>query len=110
MTVPGRGRPTGPAAPTSRACTTCCGPASVAVIGAGRRRGSVGREILHNIVAGGFAGPVYPVNPRGRSMEGLACLRSAADLPEGVDLAVIAVPPAAGAAVAAHAAAAACAR
>jgi acyl-CoA synthetase (NDP forming)/RimJ/RimL family protein N-acetyltransferase len=68
-------------------------PESVAVVGAGRRRGSVGREILHNIVAGGFAGPVYPVNPRGRSMEGLSCLASVADLPVGVDLAVIAVPP-----------------
>ncbi|HSR85443.1 MAG TPA: bifunctional GNAT family N-acetyltransferase/acetate--CoA ligase family protein [Streptosporangiaceae bacterium] len=68
-------------------------PESVAVIGAGRRRGSVGREILHNIVAGGFAGPVYPVNPRGHSMEGLTCLASAPDLPFGVDLAVIAVPP-----------------
>jgi len=70
-------------------------PASVAVIGASRRRGSVGREILRNIVAAGFAGPVYPVNPHGRSMEGRACLASAAELPLGVDLAVIAVPPAA---------------
>jgi len=69
-------------------------PDSVAVIGAGRRRGSVGREILHNIVTGGFPGPVYPVNPHGRSMEGLTCLTSAAELPFGVDLAVIAVPPA----------------
>jgi len=68
-------------------------PASVAVIGAGRHRGSVGREILHNIVTGGFAGAVYAVNPRGHSMEGLTCLDSAADLPEGVDLAVVAVPP-----------------
>ena len=68
-------------------------PESVAVIGAGRRRGSVGREILHNIVAGGFAGRIYAVNPRGHSMEGLTCLASAADLPLGIDLAVIAVPP-----------------
>ena len=68
-------------------------PESVAVIGAGRRRGSVGREILHNIVAGGFPGPIYPVNPHGHSMEGLGCLASARDLPLGVDLAVIAVPP-----------------
>src|SRR5215467_4349595 len=52
-------------------------PASVAVVGAGRRRGSVGREILHNIVQGGFEGPVYAVNPRGHSMEGLACLARA---------------------------------
>jgi acyl-CoA synthetase (NDP forming)/RimJ/RimL family protein N-acetyltransferase len=69
-------------------------PESVAVIGASRRRGSVGREILHNIVAGGFAGPVYAVNPRGRSMEGLSCLGSVADLPLGVDLAIVAVPAA----------------
>jgi acyl-CoA synthetase (NDP forming)/RimJ/RimL family protein N-acetyltransferase len=68
-------------------------PESVAVIGAGRQRGSVGREVLHNIVAAGFAGPVYAVNPLGDSMEGLTCLRSAADLPEGVDLAVLCVPP-----------------
>ena len=77
-------------------------PSSVAVIGAGRRRGSVGREILHNIVAGGFAGTVYAVNPRGHSMEGLSCLASAADLPSGVDLAVVAVPPAEVAPVAAQ--------
>jgi acyl-CoA synthetase (NDP forming)/RimJ/RimL family protein N-acetyltransferase len=76
-------------------------PASVAVIGASRRRGSVGREILHNIVAAGFPGPVYAVNPHGRSMDGLSCLASAADLPSGVDLAVIAVPPPAVPAVAA---------
>ena len=69
-------------------------PGSVAVIGAGRRRGSVGREILHNIVTGGFTGPVYAVNPRGHSMEGLSCLASPADLPLGIDLAVVAVPPA----------------
>ena len=67
-------------------------PGSVAVIGASRRRGSPGREILHNIVTGGFAGSVYPVNPHGRSMEGLHCLPSVADLPEHVDMAVIAVP------------------
>jgi acyl-CoA synthetase (NDP forming)/GNAT superfamily N-acetyltransferase len=70
-------------------------PGSVAVIGAGRHRGSVGRELLHNIVDGGYAGRIYPVNPRGHSMEGLHCVASVADLPEPVDLAVIAVPAAA---------------
>src|SRR5262245_9699652 len=71
------------------------GPDSVAVIGASRRRGTVGREILRNIVTGGFTGDVYPVNPRASSLEGLRCLASVADLPDNVDLAVIAVPPAA---------------
>jgi len=70
-------------------------PESVAVVGASRRRGTVGREILHNIVTGGFAGTIYPVNPRASSLEGLHCLKSVEDLPEQVDLAVLAVPPAA---------------
>ena len=41
-------------------------PRSVAVVGAGRHRGSMGRAILHNIVTGGFTGPVYAVNPHHR--------------------------------------------
>jgi acyl-CoA synthetase (NDP forming) len=68
------------------------GPASVAVVGAGRRAGTVGRAILRNIVTGGFGGRVYAVNPRARRVEGVACVRSAAELPEPVDLAVVAVP------------------
>ncbi len=69
-------------------------PASVAVVGAGRRRGSVGREILHNIVAGGFAGRVYPINLHGGSIEGITALTSPLELPDDVDVAVIAVPSA----------------
>src|SRR5262249_14582733 len=67
-------------------------PESVAVVGASRRRGTVGREILRNVVTGGFAGTIYPVNPRASSLEGLHCLGSVEDLPEHVDLAVLAVP------------------
>jgi len=67
-------------------------PASVAVVGASRRPGSVGRTILRNIVSGGFAGPVYPVNPHAAELDGIECLPSAAALPDHVDLAVIAVP------------------
>jgi acyl-CoA synthetase (NDP forming)/GNAT superfamily N-acetyltransferase len=70
-------------------------PASVAVVGASRRRGTVGREILHNIVTGGFSGQVYPVNPRATALDGLRCLASVDDLPDHVDMAVIAVPAAA---------------
>ena len=72
-------------------------PRSVAVVGASRRRGTVGRTILRNIVTGGFTGPVYAVNPRARAMEmeGVPCVTSVDDLPGQVDLAVIAVPPSA---------------
>ena len=70
-------------------------PRSVAVVGASRRRATVGRAILHNIVTGGFTGPVYAVNPRAETleMEGVPCVASVEDLPGPVDLAVIAVPP-----------------
>jgi acyl-CoA synthetase (NDP forming)/GNAT superfamily N-acetyltransferase len=70
-------------------------PASVAVIGAGRRPESVGRAILRNIVTGGFSGPVYAVNPAATELDGVPCLPSAAALPAEVDLAVIATPAAA---------------
>ena len=70
-------------------------PRSVAVVGPGRRRASMGRAILHNIVTGGFTGPVYAVNPHAQTLEGVPCVASVADLPGPVDLAVIAVPPAA---------------
>ncbi|HEX2824456.1 MAG TPA: GNAT family N-acetyltransferase [Streptosporangiaceae bacterium] len=70
-------------------------PASVAVIGASRRPGSVGRAILHNIMTGGFSGPVYAVNPAVTELDGVSCVPSAAALPEGVDLALIATPAAA---------------
>jgi acyl-CoA synthetase (NDP forming)/GNAT superfamily N-acetyltransferase len=70
-------------------------PASVAVIGAGRRPGSVGRAILLNIITGGFPGPVHVVNPGVAELEGVRCVPSVAALPQDVDLAVIAVPAAA---------------
>jgi len=70
-------------------------PDSVVVIGASRRRGTVGRAILDNIRACGYAGRLYTVNPRARQIGGERCLASVLDLPEPADLAVIAVPPAA---------------
>jgi len=66
-------------------------PESVAVIGASRRRGTVGRSILDNIRTGGYAGRLYVVNPRARQIAGEHCLASVLDLPEPADLAVIAV-------------------
>ncbi len=70
-------------------------PLSVAVVGPSRRRGTVGRAILRNIVTGGFTGPVYAVSPHVQAIEGVPCVASVDDLPGPVDLAVIAVPPSA---------------
>ena len=67
-------------------------PESVVVIGASRRRGTVGRAIVDNIRGGGYRGQVYTVNPRARQIGGERCLSSVLDLPEPADLAVIAVP------------------
>jgi acyl-CoA synthetase (NDP forming)/GNAT superfamily N-acetyltransferase len=75
-------------------------PDSVAVVGASRRPGTVGRAILHNIVTGGYQGKVYAVNPHATHMEGVPCLPSVATLPEPAELVVVAVAPAAVPAVA----------
>ena len=68
-------------------------PSSVAVVGASRHQDRVGAAIVRNIVEGGFSGRVYPVNPHARTIAGLPCVPSVAELPEPVDVAVIAVPP-----------------
>ncbi len=70
-------------------------PASVAVIGASRRRGTTGGELFHNLLAGDFQGAVYPVNPNADVVQSVAAYRSVLDVPGRVDLAVIVLPPAA---------------
>jgi acetyl coenzyme A synthetase (ADP forming)-like protein len=70
-------------------------PRSVAVVGASRQRGSIGAELLHNVVANGFRGPVFPVNPAATELEGLPAYASVLDIPADVEMAVITVPAAA---------------
>jgi len=67
-------------------------PSTVAVIGASRDPSSIGRRILKAMASGGFAGHIYPINPRAESLDGLPCFASIGDAPRGVDLAVVAVP------------------
>ena len=67
-------------------------PRSVAVIGASRHRGTIGGEILHNLLAAGFCGPVYAVNDQADIVQSLPACRSVAEIPGGVELAVVAVP------------------
>ena len=69
-------------------------PKSVAVIGASRDPSKIGGSVLANLKAAGFEGRVIPVNPGAVTVQGLAAVPSLRDLEEGVDLAVIAVPPA----------------
>jgi acetate---CoA ligase (ADP-forming) len=67
-------------------------PKSVAVIGASRRRGSIGGELFRNVLAGDFAGAAYPVNRDGDPVGGVRGYTAIGELPELVDLAVICVP------------------
>lgn len=67
-------------------------PRSIAVIGASRQRGTIGREILENLVNFGFTGVVYPVNPRAEVVFSMKCYQSVDEIEDDVDLAIVAVP------------------
>src|SRR5919107_2172380 len=67
-------------------------PRSVALIGATETENSVGRTVLQNLLATPFGGTVYPVNPRRAGVLGVRAYPRIADVPERVDLAVIATP------------------
>jgi acetyl coenzyme A synthetase (ADP forming)-like protein len=67
-------------------------PRSVAVIGASRRRGSIGGELFRNILTADFAGAAYPVNRDGEPVAGVRAYGAIGDVPEVVDLAVICLP------------------
>jgi acetyltransferase len=69
-------------------------PSSVALIGASPKPGSVGLITARNLLAGGFAGPIWFVNPKHSSIEGRDCYPSVAALPSAPDLAVVVTPPA----------------
>ena len=67
-------------------------PRGVAVIGASRQRGTIGGEILHNLLSYGFKGPVYPVNPSATVIQEVPSFPTIEEVPGPVDLAVIVVP------------------
>jgi acetyltransferase len=67
-------------------------PASVAVIGASERQGSVGRQILWNLLSSPFGGAVFPVNPKHRHVLGIQAFPSVKAIPEPVSLAVVSTP------------------
>ena len=69
-------------------------PESVAVVGASARAGSVGATVLANLLSGGFAGPVWPVNPKYRQLLGLEVHADVTRLPRAPDLAVVCTPAA----------------
>jgi acetyltransferase len=68
-------------------------PSSIALIGASRRPNSIGAVVAKNLFHAGFDGPIMPVNPRERAIEGVLAYKSVDDLPFAPDLAVICTPP-----------------
>ncbi|NLI81796.1 MAG: hypothetical protein GX443_08935 [Deltaproteobacteria bacterium] len=67
-------------------------PSAVAVVGASATPGKPGHEVIRNIVANGYEGSLYLVNPKGGEILGIPVQPSIASLPPGIDLAVIILP------------------
>ncbi|MBN1287039.1 MAG: acetate--CoA ligase family protein [Anaerolineae bacterium] len=67
-------------------------PKSVAVVGASRSEGKLGYAVLDNLIQGGFAGEVYPINPQADEILGYKAYESVVSVPDPIDLAVIVVP------------------
>ncbi|HVR38123.1 MAG TPA: GNAT family N-acetyltransferase, partial [Thermoanaerobaculia bacterium] len=67
-------------------------PQSIVVVGASRRRGQLGTEILHNLKSTGFTGALYAVNPNAKEIDGIPSFPSVGAIEGRVDLAVIVVP------------------
>ncbi|MEP7193345.1 MAG: GNAT family N-acetyltransferase [Actinomycetota bacterium] len=67
-------------------------PESIAVIGASRRVDSIGHQLLTNIRAGGYRGRVHAVNIQARHVQGLEAHSRVSEIPDHIDLAVVAVP------------------
>jgi acyl-CoA synthetase (NDP forming) len=67
-------------------------PQSIAVIGASDDPSRIGGRTIHNLKRGGFAGPVYPINPGRETVQGLPAFPTISAVPGAVDCAVIALP------------------
>jgi len=67
-------------------------PRSIALIGASRKKEKVGNVILGNIINSGYKGKLFPVNPHINKIHGIKCYSSILNIPEDINLAIIAIP------------------
>jgi acetyltransferase len=67
-------------------------PSSVAIVGASQKKGAIGNTTVRNFIDLDYNGKVYCVNPRYDEIEGFPCYPSVADIPDDIDVAIIAVP------------------
>jgi len=98
LTEAGSGRPaeTGPAGATrvgdrAHDLDAVFLPRSVAVVGASDDEAKWGGSVMRNLIDGGFAGTLYPVNPKAATIFGLTASPSLDALPEAPDLAIVAL-------------------
>lgn len=68
-------------------------PRTVAIVGASQRPGRIGTTVLDNMAGSGFAGALWPVNPKYGTLLGIPCYARVAALPAAPDLAVLCAPP-----------------
>jgi acyl-CoA synthetase (NDP forming) len=78
--------------PTQAAITRMLRPRSIAIAGASPTPGSLGGSVLANLERFGFSGDIHLINPNRAEINGRPCLKSTADLPEGVDCVLLAIP------------------
>jgi len=67
-------------------------PRAVAVIGASDQPGKIGNSVMKNLINGGFAGEIHPINPKADEILGRKAYASIGDIPGDVDVAVFAIP------------------
>lgn len=68
-------------------------PDTIAVLGATPEPGTAGHTVTANLLASGYKGKIFPVNPEGEEVLGLAACKEVSDIPRFTDLAIICLPP-----------------
>src|SRR4051794_39792761 len=79
----------------ARSIARLLNPKSVAVVGASNDEGKIGNAVFRNLLRMGLDGPLYPVNPEARHVHGVRAYPTVLDVPDAIDVVVIAVPAAA---------------
>ena len=77
---------------SSKKLTKLFNPKVIAIIGATTKKGSVGFALMNNIIGSGFDGIVYPINPKRTNVLGVKAYPNLRDVPDKIDLAIIATP------------------
>lgn len=67
-------------------------PKAIAVIGASNEEGKIGNSVMKNLINGGYAGTIFPINPKSDTVLDLPAYKAITDVPDDVDVAVFAVP------------------